>query len=830
MFACLTHVCFALSSAPAGGVVLLPYRDASLPIPQRARDLLSRMTVAEKVAQLLQPWETKSAAQVFAQFNTTGLGAWYLQMTDTRAPGGAGNCSGLVAARNAMQRLFVERTRLGIPVSFIVETLHSGGPGSTIFPMPANFGAAWNASAMTAAAAIIGAEARAVGADRGFSPVVNVFPDARFGRQQEGFAEDPHLTSVMGAAHVRGLQGPPNVPCSSSGSSDRGPLAACVSTDGIHNNLTEAETYLVDPARTLVATVKHFAAYGMSAGGIDGSPADLSEQRLHELYLRPWEYLARGRGLRSVMAAQNMVNGRPMHANAELLTRLLRQRWGATAALVVSDGPDCIGALAYGFHVAADAPAAALLAVRAGVDSDLGGVAFPLLAAAVAANHSGAAAGLERAAYNVLASKFAAGLFEAPYADETRCAALDGAPGRQLAREVAEQSIVLLRNSNATAATANASTVAQPGFLPLDFSALRAVALIGPLADDAASTVGGYTSFGAHVVTVREGLEEGMRHANPAAALRVARGTNAEDGGNATLLAAAVAAARASEVAVLVLGDTAATCGEMFDRSSLDLPGGQLALLEAVLDTGTPVVLVLVHGRSATFGPGNALFHRTAAALAAWRPGEEGGSAIFNLLSGVANPSGKLTQAWPRSAGGIGGPGAPYLYPFQGNHQGESYAVDGPSDAFLPFGVGGTYTSFRLEALEVTPAQAPPTGAFTLRLRAANTGARDGATVVQVYFRDPVAPVVRLASIQLVRFAKVFVAAGQSAAVQIELDAADLAYWNDGKNADADEDEAQQQQRGWVVDPGAFELFVSCNGFTSWNAPSGLKASVNVTG
>ena len=215
----------------------------------------------------------------------------------------------MVKARNEMQRSFVEKTRLGIPVTFIMETLHSGGPDATIFPMPVNFAASWNVTAMQLAAQVIAAEARAVGTDRGFSPVVNMFPDARYGRVQEGYSEDPWMTKVMGAAHLSGLQG---------------------------GALGGPDTYLNNFTHALVGTVKHYAAYGMSSGGIDGSPADLSEQKLREMYLAPFEYLADGRGLRSVMAAQNMVNGRPMHCNKRLLTDILRTEWNVTGENTVA--------------------------------------------------------------------------------------------------------------------------------------------------------------------------------------------------------------------------------------------------------------------------------------------------------------------------------------------------------------------------------------------------------------------------------------------------------------------------------------------------------------
>ena len=301
----------SLSRPPASAL----YRDASQTIASRVEDLLERMTVPEKVAQLLQPWETAGPVTIFEQYNTTGLGAWYLSMT-TLPPhvGGAPPPSklcgapqpqspspspptdialALVKTRNAIQRLFVEKTRLGIPVTFIMETLHSGGPQCTIFPMPVNYASSWNASALEASARVIADEARACGTDRGFSPVINLFPDPRYGRVAEGYSEDPHLTKVLGAAHLRGLQG----------GAMGGPM-----------------TYLDNFTHAIVGTVKHYAAYGLTAGGIDGSPATISEQRLREIYLEPWRYLADGRGLRSVMAGAARV-WRERNAHSPLLLR-----------------------------------------------------------------------------------------------------------------------------------------------------------------------------------------------------------------------------------------------------------------------------------------------------------------------------------------------------------------------------------------------------------------------------------------------------------------------------------------------------------------------------
>jgi len=563
------------------------------------------------------------------------------------------------------------------------------------------------------------------------------------------------------------------------------------------------ETYLNNFTHALVGTVKHYAAYGMTAGGIDGSPADLSEQKLREMYLSPWAYLADGRGLRSVMAAQNMVNGRPMHANKRLLTDVLRKEWGVTHALVESDGPDCIGALQYGFHMTATREEAAIASLNAGMDMDLGGTALSTLVDAVKNNKTSESA-VDRATYNVLVSKFAAGLFDYPYTDESRVSDLDKPSNRQLAREIAEQSMVLLINNK--------------NIVPLDFTKIKNLALVGPLADSVFDQQGAYFNGGATVVTVKQAFEVKFNNSNMH--LSYNRGANANDM-NASMIPAAVAAAKDAEVVVVVLGDTVETCGEMVDRSQTDLPGGQLGLLEALIASGTPVIVLLINGRPATFGRGNPALNGIAALFVGWRPGEEGGPAFLNLLSGATNPSARLTQAWPRSVGGIGGPGAPYLYPFQGNHMGEAYSAgDGPSSALFQFGAGMSYSVYVIQDLVVSPKQAQANGSFSLTFTVVNQGSQDGSVPVMVFFRDPVAMPVRISSIQLVRFTKVAVPAGKSITTTVILAASDLGFWDDGLN--------DLGPAGWKVDPGDFQLTLGTEGFTSWQTPEGLHATITV--
>ena len=356
-------------------------------------------------------------------------------------------------------------------------------------------------------------------------------------------------------------------------------------------------------------------------------------------------------------------------------------------------------------------------------------------------------------------------------------------------------------------------------------SLTREALQVGYLADSVYDTCGSYFNAGANVVTVKAAMEAaGLQMTYSIGSYFNAYPSTVANTSTAAI-PAAVAAAQSADVVVAVLGDSQSTCGEMVDRADLDLPGAQLPLLQALTATGKPVVVLLIHGRPMTFGRNNVGLNGVSALMTGWRPGEEGGPAFLNVLSGAVSPSGRLTQAWPRSVGGIGGPGAPYLYPFQGNHMGEAYSAgDGPSSSLFGFGEGLSYSAFDLHSLSITPNRTTATGTFSLALTATNTGDVDSAVPIQVFFRDPVCYPVRISSIQLVRFTKIFLKAGESKNVTIDLAARDLAYWDDGRNGN----DAVGPEGGWVVDPGVFNLVIGTAGFTSWQQPQGLLGNVEV--
>jgi len=714
--------------------------DPALPVDERVASLLAELTQDEKVAQTIH-LTGGNLPDILKVYGATGLGAF---------PSFWGADAGGISSRNAMQAAIMNSSRLHLPVSFHAETLHGACGGCTIFPMPATQGATWNAPLVHAVTRAIASEAYAVGIDRGFSPEINVPTDARFGRLEENFGEDAALVSTLGAAAVRGLHA---------------------------DNAGGPSTYL--PPFAIVSEAKHAAAY--AAGGKDGMAADLSERTLHDIYLRPWrEYaLAGGRGL---MLAHNSINQDPCHGSKALMD-WLRAQGNLSTALFGSDMCD-VGLLARGFRVAGSLEAAAAQSMGAGLDQELcndsdgRGQAFPLAGKAVADGILPQAA-LDRAASNALRAKFATGLFDGRALVNASDLALVHSPATvTLARQVAVEGIVLLKTDAAL----------------LPFAAHKRVAIIGPLAgcadnssvcDATLSQTGGYTNNGAPVISVLAAAfnESGIEVVSytPGAAV----------GGNDTSgFAAAVAAARAADVVLFVGGDSGGlgwnlnTCGEDDDRSDLDLPGVQGDLVAALADTGVPVVLALIHGRPVTFVRNN-LLARVAAVFAMFRPGEQGGPALMDLLLGRASPSGRLAQAWVRSVGQIKSQASPYFSQIQGdfdqvNYNGDFIASRDASSPFVQwrpafdFGFGESYSSFKIDLVNVTH----DSSSITTNVRVTNTGATAAKQVVQVYYSMPLSAIVRYHA-RLLAFAKTdTLAPGQEAELAIAAPAESIASYD----------------------------------------------------
>ena len=679
----------ALAAAAADEVPL--YKRAGAPIAARVADLLSRMTLEEKVAQTLNPVGSVDGPGNFAvnytnlvaQYGTTGLGTVYH---------GIGGCPQGVygwACQNLLQETMLNTSRLGIPVSIIGETLVSGTNGGTLFPQPALMGATFNVPLISQVARSIGRQARLGGIDRGLSPVLQVDTDPRFGRFEEAYGSDPFLVATMGVAAATALQ------CDASGPNEYVPdFTACVSCEA-----------------------KHALAYGV--GGRDWYRADLSDRTVFDVYAKPWRAFIRDAGGRGLMVAHPEVNGLPLHGHRGILTDVLRNWFGGGAngtgssLLIASDWGNVEGITGYGTQ--ADAEHAGMQAVWAGLDNEM---SPPPLAMAnlVDAVNKGLinVSYIDRAAGNNLREKFATGLFDgAWYVNGTALAAgLDLPADRALAYTTAAEGIVLLQNLGGTLPLTGLGT------------AVKRVAVVGPLGGCVpgehypclaeSGTIGHYVQPGARIQTVVAAI--GNASAAQGFTYTYDRGAEIQSYDESGI-PAAVASAAAADVTVVVVGDSTeistGSCSEMSDADTTDLPGSQLALIAAVLNaTAKPVVVVLLNCRPATFGagpfsefgPNNALLERLHAVVVAWRPGEEGGTAVWDVITGKVNPSGRLTQNWVRTAGAVKGPASPYL---QARGAMEKAYFTEPSTPLYYFGHGLSYSNFTVSGVALAP---PPSG------------------------------------------------------------------------------------------------------------------------
>lgn len=719
------------------------YKQADPPVNDRVADLLSRMTLQEKVNQLLHPWpDAMNATQLIAAYGSTGVGALY---------GYAVSFPGMTTGEslNYIQSYFLNNTRLGIPITMVSETLHSSVENGAAFPNPTLLASSYNLTLIKAIGNVIGLEARSAGMQRGFAPVLQVTTDPRFGRTEESFGEDPFLVAQMGVAMITGQQG----------------------TGG-------PSTYLEDTAH-VSCEAKHALAYGYS--GRDWYRADVSDRTLLDVYARPWKYAINQGQLRGLMVTHSEVNGLPMHGNGIVLSGILRYLFGGSEMFFASDADDVHEIQAHGITTSNNA--SAIYALTAGLDQELVTTCYPSLVDSVQQGLVSESY-VDAAVARLLREKFALHLFDGPQYYQvnttTIASVLDAPPHRALARQAATEGIILLQNS--VLATGSPNGPGTP-VLPLTGlgTTITRVALVGPnagCADGPASNDcpaanayrGGYCSGGSHTVTLYEALSN-------ITGLQVTFVTGADiTDYNTSGIPAAVAAAAAAQVVIAVVGDTAAgfgkgSCAEGIDADTIDLPGSQLALLQALVTqaAATPLVVVGVHGRPFTLGagpfsatgPNNALLDSIPALLAAWRPGEEGGNAIADILRGVANPSGRLTHNWVRNVGAIRGPANPY---FQARGAPTSAYVTEPATPLFPFGWGLSYNTAQITAASVTGLPAPgsslpPTAQVTITGTLSNTGPA-GAVVLQAYYaQNAPTKYVRYSS-QLVAFTKVPVPAG----------------------------------------------------------------------
>ena len=657
---------------------------------------------------------------------------------------------------NTIQKYLVEKTRLGIPALVVGECLHGHlSGGATVFPQAIALASTWNTELVGRMAESVAREARAVGVAQALAPDLDLAREPRWGRVEETYGEDPYLASRMGVAYIRGMQG-------------EGPAI-----DREH----------------LICTAKHYAAHGSPEAGVNLAPVEGGPRLLRSVYLPPFQAAVREAGVLSVMPAYSEYDGIPASASRLLLTRVLREEWGFRGYTFSDYGAV---QMLHTFHRTAQTPAeAGKQALEAGMDLEAPedyGYGDRLLQLVTAGRVPVDL--IDRAVARILHVKFLAGLFENPYADVDKAAqAVNSVAHRRLAREIAQESIILLKNEG--------------GLLPLDRN-IGALAVIGPNADVA--QLGDYSQRKGEAVTPLAGIRAAV---SKRTSVLYAQGCGVWERSRKGF-EQAVEAAKDADAAVVVIGGTSmvmagtgwgteqrvATCGEGFDRTGLGPPGVQGELVRAVHETGTPTVVVLVHGRPYSI-PWVA--ERIPAIVEAWYPGEEGGNALADVLFGKVNPSGRLPVSIPRSVGNSPAfynhkPSARGYYHRPGTpaEPGRDYVFEKPGPLY-PFGHGLSYTTYRYTNLRVSPRKIFPGGRVRVRVDVRNTGKAAGKEVVQLYVNDVVSSVTTPVK-TLRRFEKIGLKPGERKTVRFELAQDDLALLDEHMN--------------WTVEPGAFEVMV----------------------
>lgn len=722
-------------------------------IEKRIDALLAQMSLEEKLGQLQQ-----LDGHADGKFRPE-----HLELVRKGLLGSTLNVRG-AKQTNELQRVAMEQSRLKIPVIFGFDVIHGY---RTIFPVPLGEAASWDPAAVERAAAVAAAESRASGVHWTFAPMVDIARDARWGRIVEGSGEDPYLGSVMARARVRGFQG----------------------------------TDYSKPDK-VVACAKHWVAYGAAEAGRDYNTTDMSERTLREIYFPPFK-AAVDAGVGTLMTSFNDLNGVPATGNRFTLTEVLRGEWKFDG-FVVSDYTAVMELMNH--RLAATEAEAAQHALNAGTDMEMVSQFYSkhgseLLRAGKVTQQT-----IDEAVRRILRIKFRLGLFERPYADEAReRAVVLNAANVAAAREIAARSLVLLKNERGT--------------LPLN-KGVRSIAVIGPLADDPKAMLGSWAGDGRASDTVT--LLAGIREKAPGAKILYAKGvaidvpgatgnfdarpsesagaTNAEAARNATTptrpnsIQEAVNAARDADVSILAVGETAEMSGEAASRTSLDLPGRQMELIQAIHALGKPYVIVLMNGRPLTI---NWLADNSPAILETWFAGTQAGAAIADVLFGDINPGGKLPVTFPRTLGQV-----PIYY----NHKttgrpptDQKYTskyLDVPVTPLYPFGYGLSYTQFKIGPPQLSTTRIGPNGQLTVNMEVENTGQRTGDEVVQLYIRDEASSVTRPVK-ELKGFQRITLRPGEKQRVQFALTPEHLGFYN--------------REMRFVVEPGEFKVMVGPN-------------------
>jgi beta-glucosidase len=699
------------------------YEDPTQPVEKRVADLLSQMTLEEKIGQLHQTTRDTNAVKVYKdQIQRGDMGSFLGGGEDIESP----------QIRNALQHIAVDDTRLGIPLIFGHDSIHGF---RTIFPIPLAQACAWEPELFERTQRISARETSAAGNDWTFSPMVDLGRDPRWGRIAEGFGEDPWLGCLYAAANVRGFQG----------------------------------TNIADPDR-VVACMKHYVGYGAAEGGRDYNTTEISEFTLRNFYL-PQFKSGLDAGAWTFMTAFNSLSGFPSSGNHHILTDILRDEW-YFQGFVVSDYQAVEQLIDHG--VAADANESARLAINAGVDMEMVSSNYETLPQQIQ-DGKVTQATIDESVRRILRVKFLKGLFEKPYADETRYKDAYLKPDAiDLAREAAQKVCVLLKNDHDA--------------LPISKSAKK-IALIGPLGDARAEMLGCWASRGRpqDAISLAAGIRAKLA---PGSTLVVSPGCNITN--NTAQISKAVADAKSADVVILALGEPRDWSGESKSRTHLDVPGRQLELFQAVAATGKPVIVVLFNGRPLAIPE---ISTNAAAILEAWHPGVQGGNGVADILFGDATPAGHLTTSFPYNVGQVPihynhfNTGRPGIGEYKGNY------VDAPITPLYPFGYGLSYTKFEYGKVELSATNVNLGSPLTAHVQVKNTGSRAGTEVVQLYIRDVAATAGPRPVRELKGFQKIQLNPGESRDVSFNISNQELGYFDAAGH--------------WLVEPGKFQVWIS---------------------
>ncbi len=666
----------------------VPYKDATQPIEVRVEDLLSRMTLQEKADQICQ--------SVLQDFNPNNLQSESAQKI--RPTYGSYIYFADVPARNAVQKLALEQSRLGIPAVFGADVIHGC---FLTFPIPLAQACAWDPGLVRRSCSFAASEARRAGVDWTFSPMLDVTFDPRWGRIAEGYGESPHAVSVFASAAVEGYQGK-----------------------------------TLDSPDTVACTLKHFAAYGASEGGRDYAYTDVSPVRLWEIYLPPHEAGVKA-GAASIMSSFNDLNGVPLTANRYMLTEVLRNRW-EFKGVVVTDWNAVSQLVEQGFAV--DGREGLKLSINAGIDIDMTSYLATNHLAELVQSGEVPLERVDEAVKRILGLKFALGLFEHPYTDEDNKISVERLnEGKKMAEDLAEQSLVLLKNEG--------------NILPISPQTKR-IALIGPVAADKSEVLGSWRY--AAEVSRTVSIEQGLREALPSHTSLKSEPGCAFNDDNRDGFAAAVKLARQSDLVILCLGEMAHMSGENASRSSLRLPGVQEELAQAIAETGRPVVLVISSGRPVEL---QRLEPKMNAILSIWQPGARTGSAVAKILLGLRNPSGRLAVSWPRSSGQI--PIFHNMHLRARGDSSQGAYQDILTTPQYEFGYGLSYTTFNYSPIVLASDTVTPGGELTAEITVTNTGKVEGSETVFWFINDPAASITQPIK-ELKHFEKASIPAGSS--------------------------------------------------------------------